>query len=167
VHYKRNFVHQMKVTITVGGDRQATVEVSARGRPPDSAVVLEPQNILIILEPATPRGFMCTTVESVGSRALLPITATELGAAVEQARRAMMDVIGWPSVGEKVFQTRIDIPAEAQDMAVRTLARGGARLFQRLFLHDAAGADAKQAGQWLRDNAMDPGVRLKVQIVAD
>jgi len=167
VHYNGNFVHQMKVTITVGGDGQVAVEVSARGRPPDAAVALEPRDISIILEPATPRGFMCTTLESVGTRVLLPISATELAAAVEQARKAMMEVIGWPSVGEKVFQTRIDISAEARDMALRTLARAGAHLFQRLFLHPATGADAKQAGYWLRDNAMDPGVRLKVQIVAD
>lgn len=167
VDYKGNFVHQMKVTITVGGAGQAAVKVSARGRPPDSAVVLEPRDISITLEPAAPRGFLCTTMGSVRGRTHLPISATELALAVERAREAMMAVIGWPSVGEHVFQTRIDIPAEAQDMALRTLARAGARLFQRLFLHPQADADARKAGEWLRENAMDPGSRLKVLIAAD
>ena len=40
-------------------------------------------------------------------------------------------------------------------------------LFQRLFLHDAAGNDARAVGEWLRLNAMDPGVRLTVQVIAD
>ena len=52
VHYQGNFVHQMELTIPVGGDRRAPVEVSTRGRPPDSAAALEPRDISIILEPA-------------------------------------------------------------------------------------------------------------------
>jgi hypothetical protein len=167
VHYQGNFVHQMEVTIPVGSGWKEPVEVSTRGRPPDSAAALEPRDISIILEPATPRGFSCTALGSVTGRTVLPITATELDAVVQRARGAMMEVIGWPSVGEKVFQTRIDIPGDAQNMALKTLARAGARLFQHLFLHPAAGTDAKRTGEWLRENAMDPGLRLTVQIVAD
>jgi hypothetical protein len=40
-------------------------------------------------------------------------------------------------------------------------------LFQQLFLHPAAGADAMAIGEWLRGYAMNPGLRLTVQIVAD
>ena len=167
VHYRGNFVHQMELAIPVGGRRKALVEVSARGRPPDSAVSLEPRSISIVLEPASTGGFSCTALGSVVGRTILPIKDTELAAAVESARAAMMSVIQSVYAGELVFQTRIDIPDEARDSALRMLARAGSRLFQRLFLHPTAGADARRIGEWLRGYALDPGLRLTVQIVAD
>jgi len=166
VHYQGNFVHQMKLTISVGGP-PAAVEVSTRGRPPDSAAALKRRDISILLEPAPAGGFLCTALGSVRGRAVLPITSTELAAAVESARRAMMSVIQSVSAGVPVFQTGIDIPDDARDAALRTLARAGSRLFQQLFLHPAAGADARAVGEWLRSYAMDPRPGLTVQIVAD
>ena len=67
-----------------------------------------------------------------------------MAAAVELVRAAMMSVIQSVYAGELVFQTRIDIPDEARDSALRMLARAGSRLFQRLFLHPTAGADARR-----------------------
>jgi hypothetical protein len=166
VHFQGNFIHQMKLTIPVGG-REAAVTISARGRPPDSAAALEPRDISILLEPAPGGGFSCTALGSVGGRTILPITTTELAAAVDAARRAMMSVISSVSAGERIFQTRIDIPGDAREAALRTLARAGSRLFQQLFLHPAAGADARRIGEWLRGYAMDPDLRLTVQIFAD
>ncbi len=168
VHYQGNFVHQMELTIPVGTVGEAPVAVSTRGRPPESAAELKPRDIALLVEPAGPQGFSCTALGSVGGRAVLPITATELTAAVDAAREAMMSVISTRSGnGESIFQTRIDIPPEAQQTALRTLARAGARLFQQLFLHPAAGADAKRVGEWLRGYAMNPGLRLTIQIFAD
>ena len=168
VHYQGNFVHQMELTIPVGTVGEAPVAVSTRGRPPESAAELKPRDIALLVEPAGPQGFSCTALGSVGGRAVLPITATELTAAVDAAREAMMNVISTRSGnGESIFQTRIDIPPEAQQTALRTLARAGARLFQQLFLHPAAGADAKRVGEWLRGYAMNPGLRLTIQIFAD
>jgi hypothetical protein len=167
VHYNGNFVHQMVLTIPVGAGELAPVEIATRGRPPDSAAALEPRDISIILEPAPAGGFVCTAMGPVAGRAMLPITATELAAAVDAARQAMMSVIQSAAGGEFVFQTRVDIPGEAQDTALRTLARAGSRLFQQLFLHPAAGADARVVGEWLRGFAMDPNLRLTVQVVAD
>jgi hypothetical protein len=166
VHYQGNFVHQMQMTIRAGGQLPAPVEVESRGRPPESAANLDPRDISILLEPAPAGGFSCTALGSVGGQAVLPITATELAAAVDAAHDAMMTVIGSVFAGERVFQTRIDIPHDAQEFALRTLARAGARLFQQLFLHPAAGADARRVGEWLTENALDPAVRLTVQIFA-
>jgi hypothetical protein len=167
VNYEHNFVQQMDVTILVGGRGRASIQASGRGRPPNSAATLEPRDISIVLEPAPANGFTCTVMAEVTGRTVLPITAIELAAAVDAARQAMMDVIQTQQAGELVFQTGIDIPEEARNTALRTLARAGARLFQQLFLHPGAGADAKNIGEWLRDQAMDPAYRLKVQIVAD
>jgi phosphoribosylcarboxyaminoimidazole (NCAIR) mutase len=167
VHHDGNFVHQVKLTIPVGGQVQAPVAVTSLGRPPELTAALEPRDILIVLEPAPAGGFACTVSGPVAGRTVLPITAAELNAATTAARQAMMSVITSVHDGVPVFQTGIDIPAEAGDKALRTMARAGAGLFQRLFLHDAAGDDARAIGRWLRDNAMDPGVRLTVQIIAD
>jgi CHAT domain len=167
VHYRGNFVQQMELAIPVGGRHKVPVEVSTRGRPPDSVASLEPRSISIVLEPASTGGFSCTALGSVVGRTILPIRDTELAAAVESARAAMMSVIQSVYAGELVFQTGIDIPDEARDSALRILARAGSRLFQRLFLHPTAGADATRIGEWLRGYALDPGLRLTVQIVAD
>ena len=85
---------------------------------------------------------------------------------MKSARDAMMTVIRTVSAGEKVFQTGIDIPQDAQDSALRTLARAGSRLFQQLFLHPAAGTDARAIGEWLRHYALNPGLRLTLQVFA-
>jgi hypothetical protein len=166
VHYKGNFVHQMGLTILVGGDRRSEIDVLTRGRPPDSAAALEPRDISILLEPAAEGGFTCTALGSVGGRVHLPISANELANAVDSAHGAMMRVIECVSAGERVFQTRIDIPGDARDSALRTLARAGAYLFQQLFLHPVAGEDARKVGEWLRRYALDPGLRLTVQVFA-
>jgi hypothetical protein len=167
IYHDGNFVHQVKLTIPVGGQVQAPVDITTRGRPPELTAALEPRDISILLEPAPAGGFTCTVSGPVVGRTVLPITAAELNAATAAARKAMMDVITSVHDGAYVFQSGIDIPPEAGQEALRTLARAGASLFQRLFLHDAAGNDAKAVGEWLRDNAMDPGVRLTVQIIAD
>jgi CHAT domain len=163
--YRRNFVHQLKLTIPVGGDGR--VEVSARGRPPDSAVALEPRSISIWLEPWPDGQILCKVSKPVSALAHLGVTPAELALAVDRAHSELMKVISWPPVGEKVFQSRIDISADAQDMALRTLARAGASLFQRLFFHPGGDPEARRVGQWLSAQAMNPEVCLTVQVVAD
>jgi hypothetical protein len=167
VHYKGNFVQQMEVRILVGGRGRASVEVSGRGRAPDSAATLEPRDISIVLAPAPAGGFTCTVMGSVAKWTVLPITDAELAAAVDSVRRAMMSVIQTEHAGKFVFQSSIDIPDAARDTALHTLARAGALLFQRLFFHPHAGADARNIGEWLRDQAMDPDGLLKVLVAAD
>jgi len=167
VYHDGNFVHQVKLTIPVGGQVQAPVRVKTNGRPPELTAALEPRDISILLEPAPAGGFRCTVSGPVVGWTVLPITATELNAATTAAREAMMAVITTMHQGKPVFQAGLDIPREAEEEALRTLARAGASLFQRLFLHDAAGRDARAVGEWLRDNAMDPGIRLTVQVIAD
>ena len=165
VHYKGNFVHQMELTCPVGQTARPVL-VSARGRPPDSAAGLEPRDISILLEPAPGAGFTCTALGSVAGQVTLPITAAELADAVKAVRAAMVSVVDTYGPGGYVFQSGIDIPRDVQETALRTLARAGARLFQQLFLHHAAGADARRVGEWLQRYATDPALRLTVQVFA-
>lgn len=136
-------------------------------RLPDSVATREPRDVAIVLEPSPSGGFTCTVKASTTWHTVLPITATELAFAVDSVRQSMMSVLQKEHDGEHVFQTGIDIPDPIRDWALSTLARAGALLFQRLFLHPAAKADARAVGEWLRDQATAPGSRLKVQVVAD
>jgi hypothetical protein len=101
---------------------------------------------------------------AVVGRAVLPISEAELADAVDGARRAMMSVVECVSGGSLVFQDGIDIPVDARDAALRTLARAGKHLFQQLFGHREGGADARAMGEWLRATAMAASGRT-VQIV--
>jgi hypothetical protein len=165
VHCNGNFVHEMDLSIPVGG-AGGEVEVSTRGRPVNSAVTLEPRPIGIRLEPAPAGGFECVTWGSVSKYAKLPISTTELGLAAEAARKALLDVVETVHNGGYVFQDQIDVPAEVRDSALRILAPAGARLFQQLFLHPPKSPDALAIGEWLRGYAMAPGRELTIQILA-
>ena len=69
--------------------------------------------------------------------------------------------------GAYVFQTGIDIADADRDFALKTMARAGALLFQKVFFGPAAGDDSKRIGSFLREAASDPAKRLKLQIVAE
>lgn len=167
-HLDGNFVAQMKLTVQVGGNGPASVEVTMTGRPPASVVALEPRDISLIIEPAPgTTGYQCTALGSVGNRAVLPITVDELTKAAENVRQALLQIVTLVHDGQKVFQSQLSIPKAAEQQALQLLAPVGARLFQRLFLHPAAGEDARAVGGWLKDYATDPAMQLKLQVFAE
>ena len=167
VCYRGNFVQQLQVTLLVGRAAGQRLAVSSRGRPADSAVALEPRDMSLVLEPASPLGFTCTAGGSVRKQTRLSVTREELDRAVTRARQAMLSVIQSRHAGSLVFQAGIDIPEPARDEALRTLARAGALLFKQLFEHPGDGADARLIGQFLREQAADPDCQLTIQVVAD
>ncbi|HTX97411.1 MAG TPA: CHAT domain-containing protein [Mycobacterium sp.] len=167
IHLQGNFLTQMKLTLQVGGTGDAVFDVTMIGSPPGSVVAREPRDIGLVIEPAAGGGFTCTALGSVGNRAVLPITVDELTGAVEDARQALLDVVGIVHDGDLVFQHQLDIPEPALQKALRILAPAGARLFQRTFLHPLAGEDAKAVGAWLRDYATDPTLQLTIQVLAE
>ena len=166
VHYAGNFLAQINASIPVGTVAAAGATAAVLGRPPESMMALEPRDISLILESAPGKGYVCTALGSVGNQAVLPITAEELARAVDTAREALFSVVKSAHDGQPVFQTSLDIPAPARDAALRVLARAGARLFQRIFLHPQVGADARRVGEWLREYATNPKLRLTVQVFA-
>ena len=105
---------------------------------------------------------------AVSARARLPVEKAYLASAIDAARHDLMKVVmRQNSAGDYIFQTSIDIPDAERDLALRTLARAGALLFQKMFFGPAAGADSKAIGEHLRKMASNPTTRLKLQIVAE
>lgn len=167
VHLDGNFITQVEISVPVGDPANTDVTLSSVGRPTESSVALEPRDITLILEPAPGGGYTCTSVGGICSRVRLPITREELALATAAVQQAMLDVVlSVDDQGHKPFTSSIDIPPEAEERALGSLSRAGARLFQQLFNHPGAGADAARVGDWLRQQAGAPGVRLNVQVVA-
>jgi hypothetical protein len=105
---------------------------------------------------------------AVSARARLPLQPEFLASAIDTARREIMKVVMQQDAGGNyIFQTGIEIPAADRDVALRTMARAGATLFQKMFFGPAAGADSKAIGEFLRKMASDSTTQLKLQIVAE
>jgi hypothetical protein len=167
IHKDGNFVQQLQLTFDVGGSQQARVEVIARGRPPSAVANLQPRDFSILISPSV-GGYECVVFGSVSARAKLPLTAAFLASAADEARRDLMRVVmQQDGTGAYVFQTDITIADAERDIALKTMARAGARLFQKMFFGPSAAADSVAVGEFLRKSASEPGTRLKLQIVAE
>lgn len=168
IHKEGNFIQQLELTFDVGAAGSTQVQVSAKGRPPSAASIVQPRDVGLSIAPAAGGGYDCVIWGSVSSRARLPVQQAHLAKAIEAARQEMMKVVMHQgSDGDYVFQTGLDIPDADRDVALRTMARAGARLFNQLFFGPAAGADSRTVGEFLRKMASDKGTRLKLQIVAE
>ena len=78
---------------------------------------------------------------------LLPITEVELGDAISTARKDLMSVVTQRDAATRlVFQTGIDVDEESAAKALQTLAKAGARLFQRIFSGRRLGSKSSRWG---------------------
>jgi len=166
LHRDGNFVQLIDVTLSVGGATAATAKVESVGRPLSAARVLRPRDVGLRIARATD-GYECIVWGAVSALARLPIEPAQLAKVVDEARADLLKVVGQTDEHHAlVFQTQVGIPPAAHAVALRTLARAGARLFQNLFYHPKAGEDARLVGDYLRQVATDADTRLKLQILA-
>ncbi len=167
IHKDGNFIQQMELTFDVGAMHASPVHVSSRGRPPSAAAIIHPRDVGLSIS-AADGGYDCVVWGAVSARARLPLQPAFLASVIDTARREIMKVVmQQDGAGNYLFQTGIDIPAVDRDIALRTMARAGATLFQKIFFGAAAGADSKAIGEFLRKMASDSTTRLKLQIVAE
>ena len=167
LHKDGNYLQNVVVTFVVGGDRAVPMETTTLGRSSSAASVLKPRDIGISLS-LTADGYDCIVWGEVAARARLPLQPAYLASAIDALRRELLKVVRYRDAdGRSVFQERIDIPASDRDFALRTMARAGALLFQRMFFGPAAGPDAKSVGNYLREAASDPARHLRLQVVAE
>ena len=169
VHKEGNFVMQMEITYSIGTIAAEPPSTVACGRSIAAAANLQPRNLSMVIKPSSPAdGYECTLIGEGSRRVILPITQTELGDAVKTAREGLMSVVSQRDGASRlVFQSGLEIDADSAKKALRTLARSGARLFQRIFFGPQAGIEVKQVGEWLRTRAMNSIGSLKLQIVAE
>ena len=167
IHKEGNFIQQMEITLAVGASVSREVEVKSVGRPPAAANVLQPRDVGLSMQPAAD-GYDCVVWGAVSSRARLKIQPAHLASAIDAVRRELLKLIMNENVdGDFVFQTGTAIPPAQRETALRTLARAGSLLFNKIFFGPAAGADSKVIGDFLRKMANDTSSRLKLQIIAE
>ncbi len=167
IHKEGNFIQQMEITLPVGASVTREVEVKSVGRPPAAANVLQPRDVGLSMQPAAD-GYDCVVWGAVSSRARLKIQPAHLASAIDAVRRELLKLIMNENVdGDFVFQTGTTIPPAQRETALRTLARAGSLLFNKIFFGPAAGADSKAIGDFLRKMASDTSGRLKLQIIAE
>ncbi|MET1085905.1 MAG: CHAT domain-containing protein [Arthrobacter sp.] len=160
VHHAGNFLQQLTVTIDVGVTAGQPLTAASQGRPVADAAVLQPRDIGFAIEPAPGGGYNCTAWGATAARVHLPIEQPELASAIDQVRRALLDV-----VGKQKFRTELDIPPEDRDAALTLLAKEGFRLYQKIFYHPAGGADARRLGDWLRQQTTGTDEVLNIQLL--
>jgi hypothetical protein len=157
----------MDVAYSIGTVAVEPPSAESYGRPIAAAASLRPRRLSLMIKPAPAGGYECTMIAEGMKTVLLPITEAELGDAIKTARDGLMSVITQRDPSSRlVFQTGIDVDEAAATKALQTLARSGARLFQRIFFGPAAGVEVQQMGEWLRTRAMNPKERLTLQIVS-
>jgi len=168
IHKGGNFLMQMEMSYSIGTAAGEPATAVAHGRTIAAAGSLQPRELGLAIRPASGGGYECTVWGAVSTRVTLPITEAALADAIAATRKALMDVITQrDETARFVFQTGLDIDAASQEKALRTLARAGASLFQRIFFGPDSGPDVQRVGEWLRTRATQPGERLKLQIVAE
>jgi hypothetical protein len=166
LHKEGNFLQNIVIALVIGGKRPVPVDITASGRPPSAANVLQPRDIGVSLAQRD-GGYECVVWGAVAARATLPLQPAYLASGVDALRHELMKVVMQQDAnGAYVFQTGIDIADADRDAALTTMARAGALLFQRLFFGPGAGADSKAIGDFLRQQASDPDKQLKLQVVA-
>lgn len=164
VSYVGNFLTQLELTLPVGVGGKA--ELSLRGRAPDSVAELKRKNLGLVIRPAA-SGYDLLISGDVRGITQIPITAASLSYAVDDVRKALLEVVGMTDDnGVPVFQTNISIPEEFATKALGVLAKAGTLLFNQLFFPDTAPEDLKALGRWLRTNATKPGQQLEIEVMA-
>lgn len=167
LHKQGNFLLQMEISYSVGKAGAKPTSTVVHGRTIAAAASLQPRDLGMSIRPA-PGGYECTVWGPVYDRVTLPTTETELADAIGEAREALMSVITQRDEAQHlVFQTGLDIDPASQEKALRTLARAGASLFQRVFFGPTARLDVRAVGHLLRKRATRPGQRLTLQIIAE
>lgn len=165
-HKEGNLVQQMEISLSVGPANAEPIRTESLTTPLSAVATLEPRTVGMTIVRAAGGGYDCTAFGEVATRVTLPIDRDQLGAAIDAARKAIMQVVQMNGQGGYVFQKGIDIPAAEKAKALEILMPAGARLFQQIFYHPAAGPDTTTLGDWLKEAARDSATHLKLQVVA-
>ena len=170
-HFYRNnnWIQGITLQIQVGGlGTQAIAGHQVIGRSPEGAFAVQPRHVSLVIKKAA-SGYDVTLIGSGAAQATLALTDELLDKDIRLVRQAMLDIVKYPPPSGRVYQAGIDIPKEANDWALRRLARGGWRLFQKLFFENNS-LDVKQIGialHTLVQDALQNHTTLKIQIVSN
>ncbi len=143
-----NFVQVMSLKFHVG----ALFQVGTLGRNVNEGLSLPPRQVnLTILQAGA--GFQLILSGAVAATCQLNITPQHLNALVDGLRKQLTEVVQLTYQGEKVFQTRVDIPEPASELAFKTLAQAGYGLYRSLFFGPGADSQSRNLGKKLSEMA--------------
>jgi hypothetical protein len=159
-----NFIQLVTLKLYTGTADQAGVPtVETLGRPVGAAFAVQPRDVgLTILKDDA--GFRVVMSGAVVAMATLPITLQQLDHMIDQVRQELQDIVHLPVGPDRtpMYQVRLDIPAEVNQVALERLSRAGFRLYQQIFYGPTADLQANLLGDRLREMAQKE--RLKIQI---
>ncbi len=127
-----------------------------------NAAGLQPRDVNITIVDAV-GGFQFILSGSVTAFGHLPFTKAALHAMIAQVRQKLKDIVFFAPTGERVYQTRIDIPAGISKQTLPILANAGYDLFHKLFIYNMD-ETTKRMGQALKELAKT--TKLNLQIVS-
>jgi hypothetical protein len=163
-----NYFMQMEITYSLGTGAATVPSPVIQGRTLAAAANLKFRKISLYIKPAPGGEYDCTVVTGGAKPVHLPITETALADAIKIARDGLMSVVSQRNdAAELVFQTGWEVDNASADKALQTLAKAGARLFQKIFYGPLATGDLKQIGELLKTSASEPNAKPTLQIIAE
>lgn len=159
------FLQVNTITLYVGELPNAAVppiEIEKMGLDMAQAAGVQPRDVNITIVDAV-GGFQLILSGSVTAFGHLPFTKAALHAMIAQVRQQLKDIVFFAPTGERVYQTRIDIPAGISKQTLPILANAGYDLFHKLFIYNMD-ETTKRMGEALKELAKS--TKLKLQIVS-
>lgn len=159
-----NFIQVLTLKFTVVGEDGALFSEAELGRSMDAAFAVQPRDLnLTILD--TGSAFQLVMSGPVAAMATLPITREYLAHKITEARKVLQEEVVFMTGagGSFVYQEGIDIPLEANQLALKHLADVGYGLFYDIFYSDDADLQANRMGDKLREMAQGEET-LNIQI---
>ncbi|MCZ2826052.1 MULTISPECIES: hypothetical protein [unclassified Modestobacter] len=166
LHRGGNFIHQLQLELPVGAETRTTAKFTSIGRPVAAAERHRDRDRSFVVKPNPGGGYDCLVIGPTADHAHMPITESQLAGAIETVRAAITAVVEYSDGVGLPFSDGVDIPRPAEDFALETLARAGARMFQQVFRHPAGGEDARRLGDVLRQLTSEAGRPLQLQVVS-
>jgi hypothetical protein len=155
-----NFIQIMTLKISVASGEEALL-ADAHGRPLTGAAKVASRDASIVLVQSGGQHQLWLNA-GTSVMATLPMTRDELDDMIMEARAELRNLVHLEVNHELVYQTRIDIPVEIHQAALKRLARAGYRLYQRMFFGPSADAQLQRVGTLLCELSRRPSLRMQV-----
>ena len=135
--------------------------VETKGREINAAPLLRPRDLsLTILN--TGANFQMILSGPTAAMATLPLDKRQLSKWVGQVRQKLLDVVHLEASGVRLYQTRLDIPANVNKHTLPILANAGFDLFEKIFYGPAADMQTRLLGDTFKKLARKETLNIQI-----
>jgi hypothetical protein len=147
-----NFIQVVTLKFTIVDGEMFSEE--RLGRTGDAMFAVQPRNLNLTILDTGPT-FQLIMTGPVAATATLPISKDYLNHKIIEARHVLQEEVVYmkDALGDYVYQERIDIPEEDNDLALRRLADVGYGLYESIFFSPDADPQVNNLGNKLREMA--------------